>query len=157
MMLPPSHETSIRSVERAPLSVPARILVGLLAAGSISVAASSRLLSPDPRGFGTHEQIVGVPCTFRAFTGIPCPTCGMTTSFAHMARGEIAQALHAQPMGAALFAMLVLGGLLSAFSAVTGVPFWQKLDGRPIWVLVAVLVAGLLAGWLYKIWKTLSV
>src|SRR3954447_16098360 len=38
-------------------------------------------LRPDPRGMGTHQQLGLPPCTFYLYTDVPCPSCGMTTSF----------------------------------------------------------------------------
>lgn len=45
-------------------------------------------LDPDPRGFGTHEKLGLPPCTFRQLFGIPCPSCGMTTSISNFVRGR---------------------------------------------------------------------
>lgn len=45
-------------------------------------------VEPDPRGFGTHQQFGLAPCRFREFLGLPCPSCGGTTSVAHFVRGE---------------------------------------------------------------------
>lgn len=41
-------------------------------------------------------------CPFRALAGIPCATCGMTHAFVHLAHGEVALAVAASPLGAAL-------------------------------------------------------
>ena len=49
-------------------------------------------LKPDPRGYGTHQSLGLPPCTFRMLFGIPCPSCGMTTSFSHLMHGNISQA-----------------------------------------------------------------
>ncbi|NBT61963.1 MAG: DUF2752 domain-containing protein [Planctomycetota bacterium] len=59
---------------------------------------------------GTHEQLGFPPCNFMILTGKPCPSCGMTTSFALMVRGDLGNALNANPVGSALafFLMLVL-------------------------------------------------
>ncbi len=57
-----------------------------------AVAAS---VSPDPQGFGTHQQFGLPPCTLRMLTGVPCPSCGATTSFAHFVRGEWPSAIRA--------------------------------------------------------------
>ena len=54
-------------------------------------------------------------CPARGLLGIPCATCGMTHAFVALARGDLAGALHASPLGAALaagawgFALLDLG------------------------------------------------
>jgi len=59
---------------------------------------------------GTHEQLGFPPCNFMILTGKPCPSCGMTTSFALMVRGDFENALGANPVGSALafFLMFVL-------------------------------------------------
>jgi hypothetical protein len=41
-------------------------------------------------------------CPFKAFTGLPCATCGMTHAFVYLAHGEVRAALAASPFGAAL-------------------------------------------------------
>ena len=65
-------------------------------------------LEPDPRGFGTHQSLGLPPCTFRALFGIPCPGCGMTTSFSHLVRGNVVQASRAN-IGGVLLALLCDG------------------------------------------------
>lgn len=63
-------------------------------------------LEPDPRGFGTHQQL-GLPgCSFRMLTGISCPHCGMTTSFAWLVRGDLPASIRANPGG-----ILLAGGM----------------------------------------------
>ena len=78
---------------------------GLLAAWGLFLAAGFSLafsLEPDSRGFGTHQRLGLAPCTIRTVFGIPCPTCGMTTSFAHFVRGEILPAARANTSGVLL-------------------------------------------------------
>ena len=79
-----------------------RVFLVAWAAALVAVLAVARRLEPDPRGFGTHEQLGLSPCAFRATTGRPCPTCGMTTAFARFARGEVAASWRANPAGAVL-------------------------------------------------------
>jgi hypothetical protein len=47
-------------------------------------------------------------CLFRRLTGIPCPGCGMTRAFAHLAKGEWAAAAHDHPLAFPLAAEIVL-------------------------------------------------
>jgi hypothetical protein len=47
-------------------------------------------------------------CPLRLFTGIPCPGCGMTRAFAHLAKGEWSAALHDHPLAPLLAAELTL-------------------------------------------------
>jgi hypothetical protein len=63
---------------------------------------------------------LGVPvafCAFKAFLGIPCPGCGITTSIASLISGNWREALHANAAGplVVLFALIQL--LLSAATA----------------------------------------
>ena len=49
-----------------------------LALAPLVIAAA---LSPSNAGHGTHRQL-GLPaCGWQTNMGLPCPTCGMTTSF----------------------------------------------------------------------------
>ncbi|MGQ0637525.1 MAG: DUF2752 domain-containing protein [Planctomycetaceae bacterium] len=78
---------------------------GLLLAWSLFLLGGFALawrLEPDPRGFGTHESLGLPPCTFRALCGLPCPSCGMTTSFAYLTHGRLTDACHANVGGALL-------------------------------------------------------
>ena len=63
------------------------------------VLTIARVLSPSPNGLGTHQQLGLPPCFFHKLTGIPCPTCGMTTSFAHTVRLHFYEAFVTQPFG----------------------------------------------------------
>lgn len=77
------------------------LLVGwsLFLLGGFSLAFA---LEPDPRGFGTHQRLGLPPCTFRTLFDIPCPSCGMTTSFSHFTHGNILPALRANAGGTLL-------------------------------------------------------
>jgi hypothetical protein len=77
-------------------------------------------ITPDPRGYGTHEQLGLAPCGMIIMTGLPCPTCGMTTAFAHTVRGQWARAFLAQPSGFILALATIAAALLALWCAVTG-------------------------------------
>jgi len=72
------------------------------------------ILTPDTRGHGTHQQLGLPPCTFVALFGWRCPTCGMTTSWAHLVRGELVESLRANAGGTLLgvLDLLAMAGLL---------------------------------------------
>jgi len=76
----------------------------LIAAGSLLLAllATAAWLTPSPRGLGTHQQLGLPPCTIVAWFGIRCPSCGMTTAWAHLLRGQVVSALRANAGGAML-------------------------------------------------------
>jgi len=50
----------------------------------------------------THLQLGLPPCTFRLLTGVPCPSCGMTTSFALLMHGDFAASIRANWSGTLL-------------------------------------------------------
>ena len=50
----------------------------------------------------THRQLGLPPCTFKFYTGLPCPSCGMTSSFCLLVRGDVGNALRANAVGAGL-------------------------------------------------------
>jgi len=47
-------------------------------------------------------------CALRRFTGLPCPGCGMTRAFAHLAKGEWSAAVRDHPLSPLLAAELGL-------------------------------------------------
>jgi hypothetical protein len=51
-------------------------------------------------------------CFSRRFLGIPCPGCGLTRAFAHLAKGEWTAALSAHPLAPVLAGEAVVGWLL---------------------------------------------
>jgi hypothetical protein len=68
-----------------------------------AVFITAAMLTPDPHGHGTHQQLGLPPCGFLVFTGYPCPGCGLTTAFSHMIRLQVLGAWHANPFGIVLF------------------------------------------------------
>lgn len=71
-----------------------------------AVFGTACVLVPDSSGMGTHRQLGLPPCTFLNVTGLVCPQCGLTTSFALLVRGRIGEALWANPAGPVLAVML---------------------------------------------------
>lgn len=85
----------------------------LILTGCAAVLGISAWLKPAPRGFGTHRQLGFGPCGILVMTGYPCPTCGMTTSFAHFVRGQWVQSILRQP-GAFVLALGTVGASIVA-------------------------------------------
>lgn len=48
-------------------------------------------------------------CLFRRTTGIPCPGCGMTRAFAHLAKGDWTEAARYHPLSFVVALELALG------------------------------------------------
>jgi hypothetical protein len=79
-----------------------------LAAAGLTVLVIARALTPSASGFGTHTQLGLPPCGFLLLFHVPCPACGLTTAFAHLAHGSLRASLHAHPLGLPLFLALLL-------------------------------------------------
>ena len=112
-------------------------------------------LEPATRGVGTHEQLGLAPCGMMMLWGVPCPTCGMTTAFAHVARGQLASAFQAQPAGLALAIATGLAAIAAGGTLVTGRTYrvnWFRLSPTGVGLGAVGLLLG---GWIYKIVITL--
>lgn len=126
------------------------LLVGTLLA-AFAVLALGLWITPDPRGFGTHEQLGMPPCAFLAVTGFPCPGCGVTTSVSLAAHGLFERSFWTQPLGLLLTIAVPLAALFALVQHARG----QDLGGvtrsmRPLaWAFVVGGIA--LASWIWKI------
>ena len=128
-----------------PLSGRDRLTAGVLALGLLALLAVAAFLRPDPRGLGTHQQFGLPPCTFRFFFGRPCPTCGMTTSWAHLVRGQLIGALRASVGGTLLGALAVVGVPWLVVSAARGRWLGWAPNGTTVgWVASAILLVTLI-------------
>lgn len=94
--------------------------------------------------FGTYlynkgYQLQFLVCPIKHFTGIPCPTCGMTSSFMAIARGDFHQAITENLFGPLLFfgfiitavhvtLELILNSSIKAF-------YWQIITSKKIQIM----------------------
>lgn len=74
-----------------------RLLSGGLAVFGVGVLLVAAMLDPyedngRPRRYGTHRQLGLPPCHIQAVFGIPCPSCGMTTSISLCMHGDVSGA-----------------------------------------------------------------
>lgn len=110
-------------------------------------------LTPAPEGVGTHQQLGMAGCTMLTFTGWPCPMCGMTTTFTHLAHFHPWEAAVTQPFGLVLFAFTVVFAVAGWADVVTGRGVVQGVLDRVLRrerLVASLLLAGMLLGWLYK-------
>src|SRR5581483_2789888 len=91
-----------------PFSRNDQLQYGVLIGVATAVLAVAHSLHPSERGFGTHEQLGLPPCIFLQLTGIPCPSCGLTTSFAHAAHLHWLASFTTQPFGFVAFCLTAL-------------------------------------------------
>jgi hypothetical protein len=128
-----------------------RVVAAIVMLGCATPLVISARLAPDPAGIGTHRQMGYPACTLLVVTGYPCPTCGMTTAFAHTVRGQWTDAFHAQPMGM-LLAVAAMAGVLASLSVlVSGRSWtinWYRIRPTRLVLLIVLLSA---AAWAYRI------
>ena len=139
------------SVDRQRLEGSVRIYLVVLAAGLVGLLGVARGLRPDPRGYGTHTQLGLGPCAFAVLTGRPCPSCGMTTSFAWFARGRVAQAWRASPPGCLIALLTLPVSCWLVLCAWYKHPVGFRSIDKPLMGLLLLLVAVSLAFWLIRI------
>lgn len=77
-------------------------------------------LEPSPSGLGTHQQLGLPPCSSILIWGIPCPSCGMTTSWSLALRGELAAAATANFGGLLLIIIAIFYLPASCYFFLTG-------------------------------------
>ena len=74
----------------------------------------------NPRTSATHTQLGMPPCNFVTLTGKPCPSCGMTTSFALLVRGEVTASARANWVGSVICALWAVGLVWAAAGGLWG-------------------------------------
>jgi hypothetical protein len=136
-------------------------LVGV-AAGLTAVFAVACWLDPyhpdgSARRMETHRQLNLPPCTFKVSTGLPCPSCGMTTSFALLMHGDLVNSLRANAVGTLLAVFCLALIPWSVASAVLRRPLFLVSLERAFTVVVLVFLGLMLFRWAVVIaWAWLS-
>ena len=85
-------------------------------------------------------------CPFRAMTGLPCPTCGATRAFTHVARGDAAFVNYNAFWVLVAVAMIVAGVAV----AIKRRPIMDDLTRTPARAAVTLVMLGA-AGWAYAL------
>jgi hypothetical protein len=129
-----------------------RCLLVAVALGLCTVFGIAIYLNPyredgEARTMETHRQL-GLPeCTFKELTGRPCPSCGMTTSFALLIRGDVVNSARANFVGTLLATVCLAFIPWAVASAWRARYFWiESLE----WFLprfIVVLMVLLLTRW----------
>lgn len=136
-----------------------RLSLLILAAGLVGLLGVARRLEPDPRGFGTHQQLGLAPCSFRLGAGYNCPTCGMTTAFAWFTRAEPRRSWDANPAGLAIAASLVAVIPWMAVVAWRGTPWLTRSIGPTLAAGCLALAAFTVLVWIFRLvfeWRVLG-
>lgn len=128
-----------------------RALAGMLAALCMSFLIIGAWLTPGSAGYGTHQQLGLDRCQFEARTGLPCPSCGFTTSVTYFVHGNWLASFYLQPMGfviALFFCATVWIGFYIAFTGRPVYRLFSRLPGR-VWLMALLFFA--VGGWAWKI------
>ena len=103
------------------------VRVALLALGGVLVGvfAAAAYINPytadgAPRTSSTHTQLGLPPCNFKMITDTGCPSCGMTTSFALLVRGDVSASLRANWVGTTICVLWALTLVWAVSSALRG-------------------------------------
>jgi hypothetical protein len=122
-----------------------------VAMGCLSVLLLAAHLTPSPSGYGTHQEMRLEGCQFLTRTGLPCPACGMTTSFTWFVRGNLLASFYVQPMGFLLAICTTAAFWVGLYIAVTGIPALRLTSMiPPSYWLVPMFGLAILA-WAWKI------
>ena len=95
----------------------------------------------------THTQLGLPPCNFKLLTGLPCPSCGMTTSFALLVRGDLKNSLKANAVGTLLAIFCALFIPWSVFCSASGRSLLIVSFERAVTWTVIIFMALLLVRW----------
>ena len=137
------------------LSPASRLGAAVIAIACVSVLAVATTIAPNPAGLGTHRDMGFPSCNFLAVTGLPCPSCGMTTSFAWFVRGNVLASLYVQPAATLLAAAAGMTFWAGLYIAATGKPVYRLLTRLPGQYYVLAPLALGIAGWAWKIFLRL--
>ncbi|MBI3838884.1 MAG: DUF2752 domain-containing protein [Planctomycetia bacterium] len=126
-------------------------MAALVGAGLLAMLVLAFQLRPDPRGWGTHEQL-GLPrCTFLAWVGKRCPACGMTTAWANFVQGRPIAALRAHAAGTLLAVVAVVASIAALVMAARGKKLaWQPGETATAGLAMA-LVGLILLEWTFRL------
>ncbi len=128
-----------------------RAIAGVVLAACMAVLVVAAVLEPSPTGMGTHERLGLPPCGWIVLGDLPCPTCGMTTAFAHAANGELLQSFLAQPLGCVLAILTAMIAVSSIHVVITGSRLGGTLTGLFTRKVAWALGFAVLASWMFKI------
>ncbi|MEA2734980.1 MAG: hypothetical protein QOE14_1431 [Humisphaera sp.] len=138
-------------VEPQQVGLGGRLVALIVSLAVLAVLVTGLLLKPSPDGMGTHRQMGFQRCEFLRTTGLPCPSCGMTTSFSWFAKGHWLASLYTQPAGFAL--ALACGAIFWAglYIFITGSPLHRLARQVPGIYSVPIILGFFIAAWGWKI------
>lgn len=156
----PSHEQKTpesSSAPRPPIVVEPqipwvlRIVYCGLGTGLIALLILASTLSPEPSGIGTHEQLGLPPCGVKFAFGIPCPSCGMTTSWTLATHGQLFKSARSN-LGGFLMVLLALPAAIWLLAS-SYLGRWVVWNPDPLLIsgLFALIIFGAMIQWAIRL------
>lgn len=149
---------SVRWFVEAPGPMQDRVMGTVLVVPTGAIIGTALWLEPDPAGVGTHTQLGLGGCTVLTTFGVPCPMCGMTTTFTHLAHLDVMNGVLNQPFGLVLFSLTVLGLGTGMADLLRPAARWRKVlavvdrhEGR----IASAILIGMIGGWAWK-WAAMA-
>lgn len=105
----------------------------------------------EPMRMASHESLGLPPCNFKQVVGIPCPSCGMTTSFAMLVRGDVWNSLKANWVGTLLAIFLAIAIPWSVYCSLRGRYLWIRRFEIFVPISLGTYVVLMLARWVFVI------
>ncbi|HZU36355.1 MAG TPA: DUF2752 domain-containing protein [Gemmataceae bacterium] len=117
------------------------IAVGLVTVFVIAIRLNPYYADGQPRSMETHRELGLPPCSFYEITGLPCPSCGMTTSFSLLMHGDVWNSLKANAVGTglAVFCLFLIPWCLASAWVSRPLGLWS-LERALIRLLIVFLV-----------------
>lgn len=110
-------------------------------------------LIPTEKGLGTHTELGLPPCGFYSTFHKPCPSCGMTTSFAYIVRFKLIEAFKAQPAGVFLFFSALFVYLTLPYHYVKKKKVYELLDLPYLFPILLANILIILLVWVIRLFR----
>jgi Protein of unknown function (DUF2752) len=115
-----SETSVVESRTDRPIKTGDRFMLIIGAAVIFTLFAAAAMLKPDSKGWGTHRQLGLPPCSFMFFCGVPCPTCGFTTTWSHLMNGDVPSAIRTNFAAVLLWLLAAASGSWMLISGCLG-------------------------------------
>lgn len=142
---------SISYAWRVPRQNLPRIISTMIFLLATSLIAALAYLTPSKTGFGTHTQLIPIPCMFRQLLHVPCPSCGVTTSLSCILHGQFIDSLRAHPLGFFFFAIMIIIMIASLIGIIKNYSWWRVLEKKWLHISVIYGISALFIVWLLRL------
>jgi hypothetical protein len=138
-------------VAGVPLRPWVRGMLAALGLVLVTLLITAACLTPSRRGMGTHQQLGLPPCSMVQILGVRCPACGMTTSWAHLLKGQVFSSLRANAGGTLLGLAALALAPWSLLTALRGRWFWVAPRDEVLLMVSLTIAAVTIVDWLVRV------